>query len=572
MKLFCTLRSALFVLLLLAFTPTPSHAQAPVDCTTPRRAAVTFLGNLPPNGDAPQDAIRCFDWQHASIAPAARAELAQHLKQALDISGYWVRVDALPDVASPEGPEQLMLAQELPDIYLEQVGDRWLISAASIRAIPRVYGEHVNEGVERFVAELPTPLLAQPLFGIAWWQILGLFLALLLSFIARAFVSWVVAAQGRKLLELRGQGANTDIVDKASRPLGTLAMAGVLFSLLPVLRFGARFNDIANIAVRVLAASAVVLLAYRLVDLGSDVFAHRAAKTDTKLDDQVVPLVRKTLKVFVVALGIIFILQNMHVDVGSLIAGASLGGLAFTLAARDTVANLFGSVSIFADQPFQVGDWVVIDGHEGVVEEVGMRSTRIRSFASSIISIPNSKVANAAVENFGLRLFRRCTFKLGLTYDTTPDQVQAFCEGSRAILCANPDVRQDTFEVHLRSFGTNGLEILYYFFFDVPDWTRELTAGHNVYLEILRLAEALQVRIAFPTQTLHLDSVASPAAMRAPKPMDREALLTAVNTFGPDGERAKPGGRQLSEHGFLPGTATKRGIDSTKSDAEDDDA
>jgi len=547
--------------LFVALSPSLTQAQAPVDCSTPRRAAVTFLGNLPPNGQAPQNAVRCFDWEHAGTAAADRALLALHLKQALDISGYWVKVDELPDVNAPEGPERLLLADELPDIYLERVGERWLVAAPSIRAIPRVYAAHVNEGVERVVAQLPAPLLAQPLFGIAWWQLLGLLLAILLAFVARAFISWLVAAQGRRLLTLRGAGADTDIVDKAARPLGTLGMSAVLYFLLPMLRFGARFNDIAFIAIRVLAASAVVLLTYRLVDLASDIFARRAEKTETKLDDQVVPLVRKTLKVFVVALGIIFILQNMDVDVGSLIAGASLGGLAFTLAARDTVANFFGSVSIFADQPFQVGDWVVIDGHEGVVEEVGMRSTRMRTFYSSIVSIPNSKVANAAVDNYGLRLYRRCTFKLGVTYDTTPDQVQAFCEGSRAILVASPAVRQDSFEVHLRDFGASGLEILYYFFFDVPDWSQELTARHNVFLEILRLAKALDVSIAFPTQTLHVESVAAPETRQKSSPADREAMLAVVKAFGPGGGEAHPEGRQLSTHGYFPGTALVKGAD-----------
>ena len=552
-------RSLLFTLALLPLLVSHAAAQTPPDCSTPRRAAITFLANLPPNADAPANAVECFDWAHASIPAGERVELAQHLKQALDISGYWVKVDELPDETSPEGPERLPLADELSDIYLQKVGERWLVSASSIRAIPRIYASHVNEGVERAVASLPAPLLAQPLFGIAWWQILGLLSAILLAFVARAFISWLVAAQGRRLLRLRGAGADTDIVDKAARPLGTLGMSAVLYFLLPVLRFGARFNDIAFVAVRVLAASAMVLLVYRLVDLASDVFARRAEKTDTKLDDQVVPLVRKTLKVFVVALGIIFILQNMDIDVGSLIAGASLGGLAFTLAARDTVANFFGSVSIFADQPFQVGDWVVIDSHEGVVVEVGMRSTRLRTFASSIISIPNSIVANAAVNNFGLRLFRRCTFELGLTYETTPDQMQAFCEGARAILQANPSVRQDAFEVHFSGYGESGLKVLLYFFFDVPDWTQELTARHNVLLELLRLAEKLGVSFAFPTQTLHIDSMAAAQPAQKLEPKGREALLAALAAFGPGGELAQPKGRQLSSHGFFPGTTTEKG-------------
>jgi MscS family membrane protein len=259
----------------------------------------------------------------------------------------------------------------------------------------------------------------------------------------------------------------------------------------------------------------------------------------------------------VVCVGVIFVLQNMDVDVGSLLAGASLGGLAFTLAARDTVANLFGSISIFADHPFQVGDWVVIDGHEGVVEEVGMRSTRIRTFYSSVVTIPNSVVANTAVDNYGMRQYRRCMVTLGVTYDTTPELMRAFVEGIRAILRANPKVRKDAYEVCFRNFNASGLEILVYFFFDTDTWSDELAQRQNVFLEVLRLAEQLGVRFAFPTQTLHIESQSTREPRTPTRQLDEATLAQVVRSFGPGGSASRPEPTHLTD-GYLPG-ASQRG-------------
>ncbi len=259
---------------------------------------------------------------------------------------------------------------------------------------------------------------------------------------------------------------------------------------------------------------------------------------------------RKTLKVFVVALGFIFVLQNMDVDVGSLIAGASLGGLAFTLAAKDTVANLFGSVSIFADRPFQVGDWVVIEGAEGIVEEVGMRSTRLRTFYGSLVTMPNSKIANATVDNYGMRVYRRTVATLDVTYDTTPEAMEAFCDGIRAILQANPKVRKDYYEVHFTAFAASSLQVMVYFFFKVSSWSEELRERHHVFLEILRLAKGINVEFAFPTQTLHVDSLAQATAPASRTPPSEASLREAVLAFGPGGSASRPAGPHITD-GFF---------------------
>jgi MscS family membrane protein len=296
------------------------------------------------------------------------------------------------------------------------------------------------------------------------------------------------------------------------------------------------------------------VILYRLVDLFTAWLDQKAQQTATKLDDQLVPLARRALKIFIVSIGTVFVLQNLNYDVASLVAGLGIGGLAFALAAKDTIANLFGSATIFASRPFQIGDWVVIGGStEGVVESVGFRSTRVRTFYNSLISIPNAKVADAVVDNYGAREVRRMKMTLGLTYDTTTEQMQAFVEGIRAILKANTFIKQDGFEVHFNSFGDSSLNVLVYSFLRVPDWTTELKEKHNLMLEFMRLAESLGVSFAFPTQTLHVDTLAQQADNEAQAVLTDDKLKELVEAFGPGGAESRPGGPKLT-HGFFPGS------------------
>jgi MscS family membrane protein len=192
------------------------------------------------------------------------------------------------------------------------------------------------------------------------------------------------------------------------------------------------------------------------------------------------------------------------VDISSLLTGLGLGGLAFALAAQDTVKNLFGSLTVLLDKPFNVGDWVKIGDLEGTVEEVGFRTTRIRTFYNSLITMPNANLISTAVDNLGARTYRRWKTMLSLTYDTPPEKFEEFCEGIRELVRKHPDTRKDYFHVYANEFGAASLDVLVYVFFRTPGWGEELGARHTLFLDILRLARDLGVEFAFPTQTLHV--------------------------------------------------------------------
>lgn len=162
---------------------------------------------------------------------------------------------------------------------------------------------------------------------------------------------------------------------------------------------------------------------------------------------------------------------------------------------------------IFADKPFRVGDAILFKDIAGVVEEIGIRSTRIRTFANSLTTIPNSQLADEAIENLGLRLFRRYKTEIGVTYDTPPALINSFVQGIRSILEQHPFTRKDVIEVHLNDFGASALNILVFTFFDVADYSLELKSRHEVMSSIIQLAEELGVQFAFPTQTLHIETM-----------------------------------------------------------------
>lgn len=543
-----------------------AHAQHVIaageaDCSTPRRALLTWLANLQEGERHPRQAVRCFDWEAVRMHdPANRVDTAARFKRVLDARGLYVPMDDIPDEPSPADTTRVTpFPNNLPNFYLTKKGDDWVIAAETIRHVPDWYAETFAFDVDAYLDRGPT-FLRDHVLGVAWWQILLLLAFLAVALVLRQTVSVIVQSQGAKVLVRLVHRLDLDLVRKAAQPIGTVVATLLLIWLFPILRFDVAVNSVVIFGLRVAAAVSGVLIVYRLVDVFADVMDKRADDTETKLDDQLVPLIRKSLKVVTVILGVIFVLQNMEVDVASLIAGVSLGGLAFTLAARDTVANLFGSLSIFADQPFQVGDWVVMQGFEGTVEEVGMRSTRVRTFYRSLVTIPNSKIADGAIDNYGMRESRRTFLTLGLQYDTRPEQLEAFCDGVRAILANNPAVKKDAYHVYFTGFGDSALEVMLYFFFVVDTWADELRQRHLVYLEILRLAEALGVSFAFPTRTLHLMTRATETEIPAPKALDDAELGRAVLAFGPGGALARPSGPSIS-HGFYPGATGEQGDD-----------
>lgn len=531
-------------------------APAPLDCSTPRRAVSSLLYyTQAPHVDLTQ-AVRCFDRRGRS--PGELQRLARQVRSTLERRALPIDPADFSDepgwVSQATREAVVELHRDLPGVRLERDDSgRWLWTRSSLDQI--AYLSEARTPIPESVLALIPDSLRVDVFGVEGWQILALLLVFVAGLIVRKTIQFLLRRRFAPLAQQLGAESVGRIVDVFAGPGSTLVVAAMLAAFYPQLGLPFGASAALEIVVRALVVGSLVLSVYRLVDVAADRLAAKAASTASKLDDQLVPLLRRALKVVVVIAGVLFLLQNLNVNVGSLLAGLGIGGVAVALAAKDTVANFFGSIMIFVDRPFQIGDWVKIGDTEGIVEEVGFRSTRVRTFYNSRVTIPNAHFTEAAIDNMGLREYRRTVTTLGLTYDTNPEQMQAFVEGIRSIILANEYTRKDYYEIHFAGFGAHSLDVMVYIFFKVDSWTAELRERHNVYMEILRLAHEIGVAFALPTQTIHIDHVAPvDTESRMSTPKEPAEMARIVRAFGPDGELSRPRGPGLTE-GHLAGQA-----------------
>jgi MscS family membrane protein len=236
-----------------------------------------------------------------------------------------------------------------------------------------------------------------------------------------------------------------------------------------------------------------------IIDIVSRFFEKITARTETRLDDQLLPIVRKSLKVIVVTLAFSTILENAGYRVTSLVTGLGLGGLAFALAAKDTLSNFFGSMMIFTDKPFEVGDWVIFNGIEGIIEDIGIRSTKVRTWADTMITVPNSIVASAAVENVSRFRSRRISTTLRLRLDTPPEKVERAVEIFREIL-DNYDEVDPGHYVFYTDIGDYAHEIMVYFFSSSTEWRKYLNVRQEVFLRLRKQFQIEGIHLAMPSE------------------------------------------------------------------------
>ncbi len=286
------------------------------------------------------------------------------------------------------------------------------------------------------------------------------------------------------------------------KPIGLLVMALTWYGGMILIGLPAQVLEVLLVAVRLFTIVAAIWTAFRLIDFLSHYLLRKAEGTETRFDDLLVPLFSRTLKIVSACIGLLMLAEMMHLPIKGLLGGLGIGGLALAFAAKDTLGNLFGSVTVLVDRPFEIGDWIKTDTIEGTVEAVGMRSTRVRTFYNSLITIPNSLLTTAVVDNMGRRRYRRIKSMLGLQYDTSPDQIDAFCEGIRELIRRHPYTRKDYYHVYLNQFSASSLDVLLYCFIECPDWAVELRERHRLFVDIMKLADGLGVAFAFPTRTL----------------------------------------------------------------------
>jgi MscS family membrane protein len=298
----------------------------------------------------------------------------------------------------------------------------------------------------------------------------------------------------------------TDILSELSRPAGNLVM--LLGFAIGVAFFGLGesislwVGRIINLAV----TGCFVWLFFKGVDVLSGQMGHLASTTESRLDDQLVPVLQKLVKVIIIALAIVFYLQLLGYPVTGIIAGLGIGGIALALAAQDSLSGIFASVTIFLDKPFMVGDFVKVAGTTGTVEEIGLRSTRIRTPGKTLVTIPNKEIVDTEIDNLSQRPMRRTEFSVGLTYDTSADQMEKLLVSLREYLRSNSDVDDQMVLVNFTEFGDWSLNIDMKFFLKTTNYEKYLGMRERINLDIMSMVADHGLSMAFPTSTIVMEN------------------------------------------------------------------
>lgn len=530
------------------------------------------------NGDLDL-AARCLDLD--GVPQGARDELgsilAYKLKFVLDRIGR-VAVEELPSEADgpryhyyrgPLGRIDLVRRAEAP-----RQGD-WQFSRETVARIESMFWAVADRPVdatlsrERAVTAVPSiqvvpslwlrsqlpPWLRGPAPGLDLYQWVGLAIALVVS----AVTSWIGLRMIERLacyaLQWGGFNLERSLVAGKLRPLSFQLGLLCLYHLLRLLDLPAAVVGATIPAVKVIWIGLMGWTAFRLIELGMILYTRSERLHDRRsLSDMIVPTAANGMK-----LAVLLIVASCQVYlIGSretltqLLAGLGLVGLAASLAAQDTLKNFFGTLLLIGEHPFRIGEHVAVQNVEGTVESVGFRSTRLRTFEDSLLTIPNSVMASALIDNRGARTSRRFRTTIALAYGTPIDKLVALRDALRAFAASQPRFIPDKVEIHIGGLSASSVELFVQLFFRVPSFNEEMACRDEFSREILVQAERLDVKLAFPTQTIHLASSNAGGedgpAPPAPKYIGRERSESSASGAG----GGKGPGRNYPGSGYSP--------------------
>ncbi len=508
-----------------ATAPTPTHEVA-AEAQSPRATMEVYLTSISAwranrRESELESAIRCFDTRGYS---GTEARYAGELwaTRLIDVLDKVRRIDLgeIADASAVAGQTKYSFSisnAAHADIvfsiaFVKSEDGQWLVARETGAKIqdwgvatatwPTIAGLEKHMTIaERVRATVPVRM-QQTAFWLEHWQWIGLLLLVLVGVVVRPIVGFFF----RRLLDRMGRAEHIKLDRKLlasfDRPMTILITAIVFVRGLYLLDLDPAAFNILHIAGSFAITVAGVWASYRLVDVVCQYLAEKAALTESKFDDMLVPLLRRTLKIVVLLLGFSYLLAQISDDIWKVVAGLSIGTLAVGFAAKDSIENLFGTFTVLLDKPFQLGDVIKVGDVEGTVEDVGFRSTRVRTGEDSLITVPNSRFISANVDNLGARRYRRVRSFIGLTYDTPPELVEAFCEGLREFIRRNPNARQDNFEVALYQLSASSIDVLIQFYVRAPDFRDDVRERNAIYTFVLQLAKRLKIQLAFPTQSI----------------------------------------------------------------------
>jgi MscS family membrane protein len=378
------------------------------------------------------------------------------------------------------------------------------VAVVGLAAVGRAQAHHFPAGFDQISREFGWPDWAQELpdwlrsihLGLAIWQWIALLLLLLSSLLVGYLVRQLATLSLRARYKIPGLEFSQSSKRGTRRAVAILVAAGIWKLVLPSLALPLETNVLIEGIIQIVAAIVLIWLVVSLWNAFCDVLLHRSESIDKRTERLLVPVTRKFVTAVIILGGTLALLALVGVNVISIIAGLGIGGLAVALAAKDSVENVFGSLTILFDMPFALGDWVKIDKVEGVVEQINLRSTRIRTFEDSLITLPNSNLIKAAVENFGARRFRRQKFPLRFGHESQPDAVEKFCEELRQHIKGLEGVVPEKTIVELNEVTEQWIGVLVICYLDAAAPVDELRLRSKLMAEVLRMARKRNLKFA----------------------------------------------------------------------------
>lgn len=328
-------------------------------------------------------------------------------------------------------------------------------------------------------------------------------LLLVVALLARRIVTGIIFPALRKMASKTETTLDDKLFPALEGPVAAFVMVVGIFASLKVLKLSDEADAYIGYGSRVAFSLAIFWCLWRALAAILE-HASEVAKDKSMGIAAFMPWIKKAIVTVFVVIGVLLTIQGLGYDVKALLAGLGIGGLAFALAAQDTIANIFGAIVVAIDQPFKIGETVKIGQNVGGVEDIGLRSTRIRLVDKSLMTIPNKTVAAETVTNLSRFTRRRFEQVIGLTYDTKPEQMQAIVDEIRGIITAQPEVDAPGVMVFFRDFSASSMDIWIVYEIPNPDFQRAMRAKQRINLLIMRAVEARGLSFAFPTQTIHL--------------------------------------------------------------------
>ncbi len=371
--------------------------------------------------------------------------------------------------------------------------------------------------------------------GVALWRYAVALFFLILGFALRKVVELVVVKRLGELLKRTRFRYDEMVVEALGKPASAFLLVGAIYMATLVIAEDLNLSSPVAMLIRkafmVALGSVVIWASYRLVDVLASYLDDMVSEDDRSVRGQFVPVIRQSLRIFTVIIGALTVMATLDIDIMALLGGLGIGGIAIALAAQDAVGNFIGTLSIFTDRPFKVGDWIIVgDKVDGDVEQIGFRSTKVRTWPKSLMSIPNKVLATEIIDNWSKMPKRRVKMTVGVTYSTTAEQMEELLERIRELLRKDEGVDQDFMLVRFTEFGASSLDVFLYYFTKSIKWDEHLAVRERVNLNIMRVVREMGLSIAFPTRSIHVESV--PPELR-----------------GVVGPRPRPPGGRIDERG-----------------------